>query len=181
MRDPVELYQVLVLCVLLSCAASWIIAHRYRRRMQQLMRAPGSGDSRPPNAPAGEATEDRPAGASVSLAENRAAGMPRESLCMNCHVAVKADSAAIIELAGFVKRKEPAPWARLYRLPDFVSFSHKRHVGKAGVACATCHGEVKNQDVLAKEKSVGMQSCMACHDQRKANNNCDACHAIHPA
>jgi Cytochrome c7 and related cytochrome c len=113
--------------------------------------------------------------------ENRAAGMPRESLCMNCHVAVKADSAAIIKLAGFVKRKEPAPWARLYRLPDFVSFSHKRHVGKAGVACATCHGEVKNQDVLAKEKSIGMQSCMACHDQRKANNNCDACHAIHPA
>jgi len=55
MRDPVELYQVLVLCVLLSCAASWIIAHRYRRRMQQLMRAPGPGDSRPSNAPVGQA------------------------------------------------------------------------------------------------------------------------------
>jgi hypothetical protein len=26
-----------------------------------------------------------------------------------------------------------------------------------------------------------MQSCMACHDKRKANNNCDACHAVHPA
>jgi hypothetical protein len=26
-----------------------------------------------------------------------------------------------------------------------------------------------------------MQSCMSCHDERKANNNCDACHAVHPA
>jgi len=47
MRDPVELYQVLVLCVLLSCVASWIIAHRYRRRMQQLMRAPGQREQAP--------------------------------------------------------------------------------------------------------------------------------------
>ncbi len=75
----------------------------------------------------------------------------------------------------------PVPWARIYRLPDFVAFSHKRHLGKAQVACSACHGEVKSQDVLAKEKPIGMQSCMACHDKRKANNNCDACHAIHPA
>ena len=113
--------------------------------------------------------------------KSRAAGMPPESLCMNCHVSVKADSPGIVALAGFFKRKEPVPWARIYRLPDFVAFSHKRHLGKAQVACSACHGEVKNQDVLAKEKPIGMQSCMACHDKRKANNNCDACHAIHPA
>src|SRR5262249_39365614 len=114
-------------------------------------------------------------------AEGRAAGMPSESLCMNCHVAVKVESPAIAALAGFFHRKESVPWARLYRLPDFVSFSHKRHSGKAQIACSGCHGEVASQDVLAKEKPIGMQSCMACHDKRKANNNCDACHAVHPA
>ena len=74
-RDPAEWYQVFVLCVLLSCIASWIIARRYRRRMQRLMRAASPEDSRPSNAPAAEAEADRPAGTAVSLADNRAAGM----------------------------------------------------------------------------------------------------------
>src|ERR1022692_76452 len=65
------------------------------------------------------------------------------------------------------KRKEPVSWARLYRLPDFVSFSHKRHFGKAQIACSTCHAEVERQDVLVKEKAIGMKSCMAFHDKRK--------------
>ncbi len=90
-------------------------------------------------------------------AQGPAAGIPPESLCMNCHRTVKAQSPAIVTLAGFLKRSEPVPWARLYRLPDFVFFSHKR------------------------EKSISMQSCMACHDKRKANNNCDTCHTVHPA
>ena len=114
-------------------------------------------------------------------AQGRAAGMPPESLCMSCHVTIKAQSPAIVALAGFFKRREPVPWARIYRLPDFVSFSHKRHFGKAQIACSTCHGEVGQQDALVKARSIGMQSCMACHDKRKANNNCDACHAVHPA
>ena len=113
--------------------------------------------------------------------QGREAGIPPESLCMNCHVTVKAQSPAIVALTGYFKRKEPVSWARLYRLPDFVSFSHKRHFGKAQIACSTCHGEVERRDVLVKEKAIGMQSCMACHDKRKANNNCDACHAVHPA
>ena len=114
-------------------------------------------------------------------AQDRAAGMPPESLCMNCHVTVKAQSPAIVALAGFLKRREPVPWARFYRLPNFVSFSHKRHFGKAQIACSTCHAEVEHQDALVKARSIGMQSCMACHDKRKANNNCDACHTVHPA
>src|SRR5688572_24556944 len=73
-REPAELYQVFVLCVLLSCIASWIIARRYRRRMQLLMRASSPQDSRPSNALAAGAAADRPA-TPVSLADNRAAGM----------------------------------------------------------------------------------------------------------
>ena len=101
MRDPVELYQVLVLCVLLSCVASWIIAHRYRRRMQELMRAPGPGDSHPSNAPAGEATEDRPAGVSVSLAENRAAGMRLTMLLIASSCLLAGTSACIFSALMF--------------------------------------------------------------------------------
>jgi len=115
-----------------------------------------------------------------TAAQSTGAGLPAESICMTCHVLIKRDSPSIQILAGFHSRKEPVPWVRLYRLPDFVYFSHKRHHGKAQIACAACHGEVERRDVLSKAKSIGMQSCMRCHDERKANNNCDACHAPHP-
>ena len=95
MRTPVALYQVLVLSVLLSCAASWTIAHRYRRQMQRLMRAPGPGDSRPSNAHAADAAGDRPAGASVSLADNRAAGMRLTMLLIALSFLLSVTSACI--------------------------------------------------------------------------------------
>ena len=100
-REPAEWYQALVFAVLLSCVAAWIIAHRYRRRMQQLMRAPGPGDSRPSNAPAGEAAEDRPAGASVSLAENRAAGMRLTMLLIASSCLLAGTSACIFSALMF--------------------------------------------------------------------------------
>jgi hypothetical protein len=100
-REPAELYQVLVLCVLLSCVASWIIAHRYRRRMQQLMRAPCPEASRPLNAPAAEATADRPAGAPVSLADNRAAGMRLTMLLIASSCLLAGTSACIFSALMF--------------------------------------------------------------------------------
>jgi hypothetical protein len=117
----------------------------------------------------------------ATAGQSRAAGMPAEALCMKCHIAVKADAPAIRMLADYQKRGEAIPWARVYRLPNFVAFSHRRHFSKAGIACAECHGDVAGWEVPAKEKPIGMQACMHCHDQRKANNNCDACHAVHPA
>ena len=90
-REPAELYQVFVLCVVLACIASWIIAHRYRRRMQQLMmRASSPEDSRPSNAPVAEGAAEPPAGARVSLADNRAAGMRLTMLLIvsSCLIAV---------------------------------------------------------------------------------------------
>ncbi|HUQ91695.1 MAG TPA: cytochrome c3 family protein [Bryobacteraceae bacterium] len=110
-----------------------------------------------------------------------AAGMPSVDLCMRCHIAVKKDSTAIAALARHHKEKKPIEWVSLYRLPDFVYFSHRRHHAKARIECVACHGDVSTQPVLSKVKSIAMSSCQACHDARKANNSCDACHVPHPA
>lgn len=115
-----------------------------------------------------------------TAATAREATLPQEAFCMRCHVAIKKDSPAIQKLAAAQKENRAIEWARVYRLPDFVSFSHRRHTGKAQLACDACHGDVGSQDVLAKSKSIGMASCQSCHDARKANNGCDACHAPHP-
>ena len=101
MREAAELYQVFVLCVLLSCVASWIIAHRYRRRMQRLMRASSPEDSRPSNTPAARDGADRPAGASVSLADNRAAGMRLTILLVASSCLIAGTSACVFSALMF--------------------------------------------------------------------------------
>ena len=109
-----------------------------------------------------------------------AAGMPAERLCMNCHVTIKKDSPAVTTIARHAADGKPIDWTRLYRLPDYVSFSHRRHLRATGIECANCHGDVAQQDTLAKAKSIGMASCQSCHDRHKARNGCDTCHSTHP-
>jgi hypothetical protein len=105
-----------------------------------------------------------------------AAGLPKEQTCMGCHATVKADSPAIQKLAAFVKSKTEVPWVRIYRVPDYVWFSHESHHREAGIACETCHGPVAQRDVLAKEKPTSMAACMECHTAHKAPNECNFCH-----
>jgi hypothetical protein len=46
----------------------------------------------------------------------------------------------------------------------------------AGTTCETCHGPVRDRDVMSREVSYDMKSCMACHAAMKARNDCAACH-----
>ena len=102
------------------------------------------------------------------------ASFPSESLCMGCHASVRKDSPHIRKLAEFVKEKRPVPWVRIYRLPDYVWFSHKVHMKKA--TCETCHGPVSERTVLKQEKPITMAACITCHDETEAPNECNTCH-----
>jgi hypothetical protein len=44
---------------------------------------------------------------------------------MACHVEIKKDSEAIQKLADYHKKQEAIPWKRVYRVPEYVVFSHK--------------------------------------------------------
>ncbi|MDZ7638541.1 MAG: cytochrome c3 family protein [Bryobacterales bacterium] len=101
---------------------------------------------------------------------------PAESFCMGCHRTVKADSPHIQKLAAAAKEKKPLPWVRVYKIPDYVYFSHRVHT-QAGATCETCHGPVSQREVITKEVEHTMQSCMACHGAHNAPNDCDSCHA----
>jgi cytochrome c7-like protein/class III cytochrome C family protein len=106
------------------------------------------------------------------------AGLPAVSKCMACHTTVAKDRPAIVALAEFAKKQEPIPWKRVYRVPDYVFFSHKAHVAKAQVGCETCHGPVQERDAIRKEKPTSMASCMDCHKERGASVACDFCHEM---
>lgn len=105
------------------------------------------------------------------------AGIPSGKFCMGCHTAIRKDSPEIAKLAEFAASGKPVPWARIYRVPDIVWFSHAVHVKDKGFGCDTCHGDVAAKDVLFKEKPTNMSSCMNCHAKHKASNGCDFCHA----
>ena len=104
------------------------------------------------------------------------AGYPAEATCMACHAAVKTESPHIQQLARFESEGRPVPWKRVYRVPDFVWFSHASHVDDAGVDCETCHGPVPERDVLFQERPTTMAACMQCHAEYDAPNDCDLCH-----
>jgi hypothetical protein len=101
---------------------------------------------------------------------------PPESKCMTCHATVKADSPAIKKLAEYAAQKKPVPWVQIYKVPDYVYFSHRTHIQKAKLDCEACHGPVRERDVVTKEKPTSMAACIACHKEKSAPTGCRTCH-----
>lgn len=104
------------------------------------------------------------------------AGYPAAATCMACHAAVKTDSPEIQKLAEAEKAQKPIEWVKVYKVPDFVWFSHQTHAVDAAVACETCHGPIAQREAVFKEKPTSMVACMDCHAQHSAPNDCDLCH-----
>lgn len=105
------------------------------------------------------------------------AGFPDTALCMMCHATIKTESKQIQALSEYYPGGRKVKWVRIYTLPDFVFFSHATH-HQAGITCVDCHGPVSTRDVLAKEKSVDMVTCMKCHVAKKASTDCALCHVL---
>ena len=104
------------------------------------------------------------------------AGYPDEAKCMACHTAIKTDSPHIKRLAEFSAAGKRVPWVKIYRVPDYVWFSHASHADDAAIECESCHGPVATREVLFKEKPTSMIACMDCHAKNGAPNDCDLCH-----
>ena len=125
------------------------------------------------HAAAGMSCVDCHAGA----ATKERAGLPASDRCMLCHQTIATEREAVQRLADLAGKGRPIEWVRVYRVPDFVFFSHARHLG-AGVECAACHGSVAEREVLAKEVSTSMTTCMGCHKAKGVSNNCHLCHEL---
>jgi hypothetical protein len=128
------------------------------------------------------------------------AGVPPTETCMNCHANVPgvevpgkkpgvtectptlgADgkpvrsteaTAALMTLCDYHTKGEPVPWVKVHDLPDFVYFTHKRHV-RGGVACQECHGQVQDDMTVAyRVGELTMGWCLNCHeDHPKVDEN----------
>ena len=108
--------------------------------------------------------------------EKERAGLPRRERCMLCHRTIAADRPGVRQLAAWPE-SERIRWERVYRVADFVFFSHREHAA-AGVACRACHGPVETRTVLNQEISTNMVACMNCHVLREASTECFLCHDL---
>ena len=111
----------------------------------------------------------------VFIERSRHAGAPPLEICMGCHRSIATDREEIRKLTRHFEEKRPVEWKRVYALPDFIYFSHKRHV-TAGVACASCHGNVAGMKKVRRVNELVMGWCVSCHRVRGASRDCATCH-----
>lgn len=105
------------------------------------------------------------------------AGVPSVNKCMGCHQSVATDRPEIQKVAGYWERQEPIPWVKIHDVPDFVHFTHKRHI-KAGLTCQECHGPIETMDRITRQAPMTMPWCVDCHTERGNENgrDCWTCH-----
>ncbi len=104
------------------------------------------------------------------------AGVPALQRCMGCHRGLKIDDTPDIQkLKAHWQRQEPIRWVRVFDQPDFVRFSHKRHV-QQGIACQKCHGPVQTMTQVRDTVRLNMDRCIDCHLERRASIDCLTCH-----
>jgi hypothetical protein len=105
------------------------------------------------------------------------ARIPSVSLCMTCHQVIATDKPEIKKLAAYKARGEEVPWQRVYGFEPsaHVKFNHAPHI-RAGVDCATCHGDLHAMTVAVRAVDHTMGFCVQCHKQNNASIDCVTCH-----
>ena len=112
-----------------------------------------------------------------AAAKGPVAGLPGVKTCMICHESIATASPLIKKVADYNQRKIEIPWQRVYGYPrtSHVRFQHAPHV-RAGVDCATCHGDLAQQTVAERRVDLSMNFCVTCHTAKRAPNDCMTCH-----
>ncbi len=105
------------------------------------------------------------------------AQIPGAKVCMVCHEETAADKPEIQKVAAYFARGEDIRWQRVYgySASAHVKFNHAPHI-RAGVSCATCHGDMTKQTVAVRSVDLSMGYCLDCHRARRVSTNCMTCH-----
>ena len=106
------------------------------------------------------------------------AGIPQGDVCMRCHATAPGQARERRRVERPSRREHRIAWLRVNRLPDHVAFSHRRHTGPGQLACASCHGDMRQRTAPPSRAQVRlvMTTCLACHKREGASEDCAGCH-----
>ncbi len=101
---------------------------------------------------------------------------------MKCHPTARtAEKASFAGAPGCLPchtdRAASRPERPVYKVADFVFFSHAKHY-QAKIECARCHGDVAKHDRVAMFRPTSMKACVDCHKAEKASIDCNVCHEL---
>lgn len=101
--------------------------------------------------------------------------VPAAKVCFDCHEDIEKEPEAVRAYFAATKQADGTyAFPRRVRTTD-VKPNHPGH-GKAGVACATCHGEASDAPFEKPKAVAWMAQCVACHTEKKQAVSCETCH-----
>ncbi|MEO9873007.1 cytochrome c3 family protein [Ekhidna sp.] len=115
----------------------------------------------------------------TGVRKSKSANIPSPNICMNCHTQVKTESEEIQKIYAAIDydpdtktygtNTKPIEWVRIHNLPDLAYFNHSQHVKVAELECETCHGPIKEMEVVYQYSSLTMGWCINCHRETDVN------------
>ena len=103
------------------------------------------------------------------------AGIPPLQKCIGCHQSIESvrETPRIKKLFEYWDAKKAILWKKVHDLPDFVRFTHERHIKRFNEqlnrpiqeVCGYCHGNVKEMTVARRSKELSMGWCASCHEK----------------
>ncbi len=113
----------------------------------------------------------------TGVMKSKQANIPSPNICMNCHSQIRegtntgtGEISKIYTAVGYNPDQgtysgvtKPIQWVRIHNLPDLAYFNHSQHVNVGNVACETCHGPVKEMEVVKQYSLLTMGWCINCH------------------
>jgi hypothetical protein len=110
---------------------------------------------------------------------SRVSGIPPLRKCIGCHQSIESvkDKPRIQKLFQYWEKQEAIPFKKVHDLPDFVRFSHERHIQRfyfelgrpVEEVCGYCHGNVRSMTVAEKVEPLTMGWCVSCHQKDHPN------------
>ncbi len=96
---------------------------------------------------------------------------------MLCHAKLAREKPEVKKVIAYSNKNLEIPWERVYGFSAeaHVKFRHAPH-SQAGIPCSTCHGDVAKQTVATRSVTHTMGTCLTCHRQKHASQDCAACH-----
>lgn len=106
------------------------------------------------------------------------AGLPDAAVCAMCHTARLGTTAEAARVTELLASGGPLRFNKLFRLPQHVTFTHRRHVGIAKLPCQDCHGAIAESERPPARPLVTMRMrfCLSCHRATGQSADCVACH-----
>jgi len=112
------------------------------------------------------------------FANGKHSGLPSLATCMDCHEEPLTESPEEQKIRDMAAAGQDDVFLKLFKLPDHVFYSHRRHAALGEIPCETCHGPVATALVPPERPlvRVSMDFCVKCHEREQIRAECTSCH-----